>query len=64
MASHSSFIQSVNLSTNTEIYLQIIRDRASISFEGKETSYSNWLTIEEMRELRDRITEILQEASA
>ena len=56
MSKNTSVIQEIELSTGTQIYVQINNHRASLSLDGSEMQTSIWLTVEELDDLRKMIT--------
>lgn len=61
MSKNISIIQETELSTGTQIYVQISSTRASISIDGKDTGMTVWFTVEELDDLRKIITNALGE---
>lgn len=61
MTVHRSIIQETELSTGTQVYVQINGERASISVDNSEQRFAIWLTLEELDDVRKIITNALGE---
>lgn len=64
MSVRKSFIEDVELSTGTQLTVQVNGRRASLSIDGSETNMSIWLEQEELQKLADQINKILEEVSS
>lgn len=63
MAINKSYIESVELSTGTELTVQAsgTSDRVSLSIDGSETNFSIWITKEEAKAFANEINKMLEE---
>lgn len=61
MSIHKSIIEDVELSTGTQLYVQINSKRGSISIDGSEINASVWLTKEELKAFADVIYKALEQ---
>lgn len=63
MATYKSIIESVELCTGTELYVQINGKRGSISIDGSEINASCWVTLEELAEFAKVINKALEQSN-
>jgi len=58
-----SILNEVELSTGTQLYVQINGSRASLSIDGSEINASVWLTQAELKALAEAIKLSLEQAN-
>lgn len=65
MSVNKSYIESVELSTGTELVVQANGNgnQVSLSIDGRETSFSIWITREEAQAFANEINKMLKEMS-
>lgn len=63
MSIYKSILEEVELSTGTQLYVQINGKRGSISIDGSEINASCWLTLTELKAYAIAINKALEQAN-
>lgn len=56
-----SILNEVELSTGTQVFVQVNNNRTSISIDGPEISFSLWLKPSELKQLAEVINKTIEE---